>query len=195
MQGQWRRVWGFPWHCGTNTIPALSTWQTAHGGRWNNVVLHLCGGFVASLNGEALSIYLQTLGCNKCAMTLFIPHKAGSPSMPTLLGIISCTTNCLSSYQPPVIWELRVEGWPNLKGDGKCCLKWIRKAAGFISAPSLTCAAKRKQVTVECVLKPKRNTSAQMICCHSGRSAFLEISLMSFTDQFDLLHHPTASGC
>lgn len=135
---------------------------------------------------KALSIYLQMLSCNECGMTLFILHKAGLLSMPALPGIINCTTNCLSSYQPPVIWELRVEGWLNLKGDGKCCLKWIRKAAGFIYAPSLTCTAKRKQVTVECVLKPKRNTTAQMICCHSGRSAFLEIGLVLFTDQWSV---------
>lgn len=183
MQGQRRREWGFPWHRGTNTIPALSTWQTADGGRWNNVAIHLSGGFVASLNGKC---YLQTLGCNKGAMSPFSPHKVEPLSMPALPGIISYTTNCLSSYQPPVIWELRVGGWPKLKGDGKCCLKWIRKAAGFISAPSLTCASKRKQVTVECVLKPKRNTAAQMICCHSCRSAFLEISFMPFADQYDL---------
>ncbi len=92
--------------------------------------------------------------------------------MPILPGIISNTTNCLFSYQPLVIWELRVGGWPELKVDGKCCLKWIRKAAGFIFTHSVTCAAKRKQVTEECVLKPKLNTQAQMICCHLGRSAF-----------------------
>lgn len=89
-----------------------------------------------------------------------------------LPGIISCTSNCLFSSQPPVIWGLRVEGWPELKEDGKCCLKWIRKAAGFSFTHSVTCAAKRKQVTQECVLKPKRNIRAQMICCCLGRSAF-----------------------
>lgn len=89
-------------------------------------------------------------------------------------GIISYTTNCLYSYRPLVIRELRDEGGLQLKGDGKCCLKWIRKAAGFIFTHSVTCAAKRKQVTEECVVKPKHNTGAHMICGHLGRSVFLK---------------------
>lgn len=98
-----------------------------------------------------------------------------------LPGIISYATNCLYSYQPLEIGELRVEGWLQLKGDGKCCPKWIQKAAGFISTHSVTCAAKRKQVTEECVLKPKHNTGAKMICCHLGRSVLLKTYIL-FTD-------------
>lgn len=87
-------------------------------------------------------------------------------------------TYCLSLHQSPVVWELT--GWLKLKGDVKCCLKWIRKAAGFIFTHSVTCAAKRKQVTKECVLKLKCNTGAQMICCHLCRYAFLFVFLTCF---------------
>lgn len=185
--GRRRRERGFPWHRGPNTIPALSKWQTAAGGRWNSVAVYLCGFIVASLNGKCSGIYLHTPSCGH--NVLLLQQGRIRPfflNMPMLSGIISYTTNCLSSYQPLVIWELRFEGWLKLKGDGKCCLKWIRKAAGFIFTRSVTCAAKRKQVTEECVPKPQRNTRAQMICCHSGRSAFLKICFMHFPDLYDL---------
>ena len=57
-RGRRRREWGFPWHCGPNTIPSLSQRQIAAGVRQNSVATYLCGCFVGSLNNKCREIYL-----------------------------------------------------------------------------------------------------------------------------------------
>lgn len=73
--GQRRRERGFPWHCGPNTIPSLSTRQIAAGGQENSVAVYLCGCFVGSLNNKCWATYLPVLSCSKSIMS-FNSNKA-----------------------------------------------------------------------------------------------------------------------
>lgn len=144
---QRRRERGFPWRWGPNTIPSLSQWHIACGGSHNHVTLCLCQLCVRSKRSMLRHLPAQPQATVRLKSALRSSNAKLCKCSSALSAVLHV---CISLWwcESLLLKASRLK----LKGDVKCCLKWIRKAAGFIFTHSVTCAAKRKQVTKECVL-------------------------------------------